>query len=122
MLTDLSQDVANCYQRAAECAERAGACADADMRDFYVEREHAWLKLAHSYQAAERLSRRLDRGLGVQRAQNFREWPATTRVRNCPSCKVETAVTCDGLIICPNCQRIVDQVVTLLDGGPVADA
>jgi hypothetical protein len=111
MLTDLSQDVASCYQRAAECAERAGACANADMRDFYLEREQAWLKLAHSYQMAERLSRRLDRRVATQRTKNFRDWPATTRVRNCPFCKVGTTVTCDGLVLCPNCQRIVDELV-----------
>lgn len=111
MLTDLCQDVASCYQRAAECAERSGTCANAETRDVYIEREHAWLKLAHSYEVAERLSRQLDRRVGIQRTKNFRNWPATTRVRNCPSCKVETAVRCFGLVICPNCQRIVDQVV-----------
>jgi len=111
MLTDLCQDVASCYQLAAECAERSGTCANAETRDFYIQREHAWLKLAHSYEVAERISRQLDRRLGIQRTKNFRDWPAITRVRICPSCKVETTVTCDGLVICQNCQLIVDQVV-----------
>ena len=111
MLTNLSLEVANCYQHAVECAERSGTCANAEMRDFYLEREQAWLKLAHTYQAAERVGRKLDGRLGIQKSNNFRDWPATTRVRNCPSCKVETTVTCDGLVLCPNCQRIVDQVV-----------
>jgi len=29
------------------------------MREFYLEREQAWLKLARSYQFAERISRKL---------------------------------------------------------------
>src|SRR3954454_14632189 len=32
MLSYLSQEIANCYQRAAECGDRAANCADADMR------------------------------------------------------------------------------------------
>jgi hypothetical protein len=113
MLTDLSQNLASCYQRAAECAERAGACADADMRAFYLEREQAWLTLARSYEHTERLSRRLDRRLDIQRNRNkeFREWPVAARVRNCPSCMVETTVSSSAFVICPNCQRIVDQVM-----------
>jgi len=108
MLTDLSQQVANCYQHAAECAERAGSCADADVRTFYLEREEAWLLLARSYERSERAGQRL----GEPESKSVRDWPATvTRVRNCPSCKVETTVSCDGLVICPNCQRIIDQVV-----------
>jgi hypothetical protein len=108
MLTDLSQEVANCYQRAAECAERAGTCKNAEMREFYIEREKAWLKLARSYQFSERLARQF----GELKSKRLRDWPATAhRVRNCPSCKVETTVSCFGLVICPNCQRIVDQVV-----------
>ena len=59
LLSDLSRDVAHCYQRAAGCAERAGSCANPEMREFYLEREQAWLKLARSYQFAERISRKL---------------------------------------------------------------
>jgi hypothetical protein len=109
MLSDLSKEAINCYQHAVEAAERAGACANAEMREFYLEREQAWLKLAHSYEQAERLSRRLNRRLDLQRTKNFRDWPATARV--CPSCKVASTVTCNGLVVCPNCQRVVDQVV-----------
>jgi hypothetical protein len=107
VLTDLSEEVAHCYQRAAECSERAGTCANADMRAFYLEREKAWLALARSYQLAERLGRRL----GEPKSRRLREWPATARIRNCPTCKVETTVSYFGLVICPNCQRIVDQVM-----------
>jgi len=77
------------------------------MREFYLEREQAWLKLARSYQFAERISRKL----GQVNGRRFRDWPSSARVRNCPSCKIETTVSCDGLVICPNCRRIVDQVV-----------
>jgi hypothetical protein len=81
------------------------------MRDFYLEREKAWLKLARSYQLTERISRKFDRRLGRARSRKFHDWPAIARIRNCPSCMVETSVSCDGLVLCPNCQRIVDQVV-----------
>jgi hypothetical protein len=111
VLSSLSQEVAHCYQRAAECAERAGTCANLEVREFYLEREKAWLTLARSYQLAERVSRKLERRLGHVRSKKFNDWPATARVRNCPCCKVETTVSCDGLVICPNCQGIVDQVV-----------
>jgi len=110
MLTDLSQNLASCYQHAAESAQRAGACADAEMRAFYLEREQAWLTLARSYERTKRLSRRLDRRLGIRRNKEFREWPVATRIRNCPSCMVETIVSCSAFVICPNCRRIVDQV------------
>lgn len=111
MLSGLSEEIANCYRRAAECAERAGTCANAEMRDFYLEREKAWLKLARSYQLTERVSRKFERRLGQVRSRKFHDWPAIARIRNCPSCKVETSVSCDGLVLCPNCQRIVDQVM-----------
>jgi len=111
MLSEHIKEAMSCYQHAVEAAERAGACATAEMREFYLEREQAWLKLAHSYEQAERLSHRLNRRLDLQRTKNFRDWPATARVRNCPSCKVASTVSCFGLVVCPNCQRIVDQVV-----------
>jgi hypothetical protein len=121
MLSRLNQDVAHCYQRAAECAERAGTCANAEMRAFYLDREKAWNSLGRSYQAAERVSRKLERRFGQFTSRKFLEWPATARVRNCPSCKVETTVTCDGLVVCPNCQRIVDQVIEVAgERKPVA--
>jgi len=108
MLTDVSQEVADCYQHAVECAERAGTCANADMRAFYLEREEAWLLLARTYERSERAGQRL----GEPKSKSVRNWAATVaRVRNCPSCKVETTVSSFGLVICPNCQRIVDQVV-----------
>jgi hypothetical protein len=107
MLTDLSQELANCYQHAAECAERAGSCADPDVRTFYLEREEAWLLLARSCERSERAGQRL----GEPKSKSVHGWPAIARVRNCPSCKVETTIRCFGLVICPNCQRIVDQVV-----------
>jgi hypothetical protein len=109
MLTDVRQEVADCYQHAVECAERAGTCANADMRAFYLEREEAWLLLARTYERAERAGQRL----GEPKSKGLRGWPATVvaRVRNCPSCKVKSTVNYFGLVICPNCQRIVDQVM-----------
>jgi hypothetical protein len=56
MLTNLSQDVALCYQRAVDCAERAGTCANVGMKAFYLEREKAWLTLARIYESTERLN------------------------------------------------------------------
>ena len=111
MLSRLNQEVAHCYQRAHECAERAGASVNLEMREFYLEREKAWLALGRSYQVAKRISRQIERRLGLATFA-VPVWPATAiRVRNCPSCKVETTVSSDGFVLCPNCRRIVDQVV-----------
>src|SRR5947208_14692068 len=108
MLSDLDQEIAHCYQHAAECAERAGSCANAEIRTVYLEREEAWLLLARTCERSERAGQRL----GGTTSQSVRDWPATVaRVRNCPSCKIETTVSCFGLVICPNCQRIVEQGV-----------
>jgi len=111
MLSNLIQDIASCYQRAAECGERAGTCANLEMRQFYLEREKAWLTLARSYEVAERITRKQDRKLGIFKVKKVPDWPAIGRVRNCPSCKVETTVSCNDLVLCPNCGRVVDQVV-----------
>ena len=111
MLTNISQDAALCYQRAVDCAERSGTCANVGMRAFYLEREKAWLTLARIYECTERLNLKLDRRLGQVRSKKFRDWPGTNCIRNCPSCKIETNVSSFGFVMCPNCQRVVDQVV-----------
>jgi len=59
MLLTLSKQIAHCHRRAAECRELAVRYASAIDREYYVEREQAWLKLARSYESRQRLDRRM---------------------------------------------------------------
>jgi hypothetical protein len=59
MLFSLSKQIAHCHRRAAECRELAARYASAIDREYYFEREQAWLKLARSYESRRRLDRRL---------------------------------------------------------------
>ena len=99
MLTDLSQEVANCYQHAVECAEHAGTCANADMRAFYLEREEAWLLLARTHALTERVDlaiEEIDRQRGV------------TVTRACPACKQVTPIHYHTLFVCTNCRLVFE--------------
>ena len=58
MSSVFGKQIAYCYRRAAECrqlAVRYGAIE----RDYYFQREQAWLALARSYESQQRLYRRL---------------------------------------------------------------
>jgi len=50
--------IAYCHRRAAECRELAVRYCAND-REFYFQREQAWLKLARSYEFQQRLDRTL---------------------------------------------------------------
>src|SRR6266568_510321 len=56
MLNSLSKQISHCHFRAAECRECADRCVRPRAREFYIEREQAWLTLARSYEFQERLN------------------------------------------------------------------
>jgi hypothetical protein len=116
MLYDLSEQVAHCYRRAAECKERAEQSDDPGYKEFYVERENAWLKLARSFEMSERISRVLNE----RQRQRLRKWPAARAladVPKCPACGIETGLHLvepvfvqaaemmfeRAFFLCPNC-------------------
>ena len=55
MLRRLSDEIAACHERAALCAERAKSLTDPEMRNFYLQMEQRWIKLARSYSVSETL-------------------------------------------------------------------
>jgi len=91
MLKGLSAQVVDCYRRAAECRRLAKATAKASDREFYLQRETAWLKLANRFQFSEALEDRLaefDRA----RREPWRLSRAdlmSLKAPSCPSCHRE---------------------------------
>jgi hypothetical protein len=57
MLERLSEEIRACLEHAAECAHQARFQQDAILRQDYLVMEQRWLKLARSYEFAERLGR-----------------------------------------------------------------
>jgi PAS domain S-box-containing protein len=55
MLSDLSQQIRECHERAAEARERAGATSDAALKGELLELERRWLVLARSHAFSESL-------------------------------------------------------------------
>jgi hypothetical protein len=121
MLLDLSEQVAHCYKRAAECKERVDGSADATYKEFYAEREQAWLKLARSFE----LSERIGLVLNERQRQRLRQWPAAqaiSSVPKCPACYVEMGLNAvdpvfvqaaelmfeRAFFLCPNCGRVAN--------------
>jgi hypothetical protein len=109
MLYGLGEQIAHCYQRAAECGELA--VRDDVNRDFYLDRQKAWLKLARSFEFSERINQVLNE----RQKQRLRNRPVTVsalKVPNCPACDVEMFVqnwamtTEPVLFLCPNCQLV----------------
>jgi hypothetical protein len=115
MLCGLSEQIALCYRRAAECRDLA-ASREVD-REFYLDREKAWLKLARSFEFSESISRALN---NRQRLQN---WPVTVsalRMPNCPACDIAIVQVAGmtherALFLCPNCRRVVEQLIVGVD-------
>ena len=57
MLQSLSQQVRECYQHAEDCRRKAITQNDPGLRTDFFELERRWLKLARSYDLAERLAK-----------------------------------------------------------------
>jgi hypothetical protein len=128
MLCSLSKQISHCYFRAAECRERAARCVSPTDREYYIEREQAWLTLARSYEFQERLTRmvtELSRNQwhgGLPPEQN--RWIAPPQ---CPSCGIEMQFQLRrpdknkfvqkplsferALFVCTNCSRLDEQLV-----------
>jgi hypothetical protein len=58
MLLDISDRVAQFYERAADCHERVEKAHTADERDFFLAMEERWLFLAHHREETERIVHR----------------------------------------------------------------
>ena len=104
MLNNASKQVAHCYRRAAECRELAERRESE--REFYLEREHAWLTLARSFEFSERVGQVLNERQRLKRRNRLAIqsiWPAP----KCPACKCPTCGVDMGL---PFPDRIVADV------------
>jgi len=111
MLHGLTEQIAHCHFRAAECIELAAHAASEADRQIYIERERAWLTLARRYEHSECL----DQMLNERQRRRLREWPATqAKAPSCPSCNIQTVAHLSAVFVCPNCQRIVEQAVSLV--------
>jgi len=124
MLKGLSEQVADCHRRAAECGELAALSTNERDREFYLEREQAWLTLARSYELSEKIG---DIVLELVRRKRSRIWPSKRTVSkarkrpDCPACHIEMqlyAVRPMYLTVtirferaffhCENCGRLAD--------------
>jgi hypothetical protein len=56
MLQNLSEEIRECLRRAEECKRLSKTAMIADAIKNYLDMEQRWLKLARSYEFAERLS------------------------------------------------------------------
>ena len=89
MLYELKKEIALCYLRAAECSDLA-ARHEFD-REFYLDREKAWLRLAQCFELSERIIGVIN---GKQR-HTQRDWAATIsalKVPACPACDIAMLV------------------------------
>src|SRR5215467_8561668 len=126
MLHGLSKHIVHCYFRAAECRELAERCVSAADRQFYLEREQAWLSLARSHQVSETIANML-RELDTQRR---RTWPPPRissprqTLPQCPACRIQMRLYAweppllvpveDAFLLCPNCGRLGNNADALI--------
>lgn len=57
MLDNLSEKIRECYRHAEDCERRAQLQTDPGLRQDFLNTAAHWLKLAQSYEFAERLQR-----------------------------------------------------------------
>jgi hypothetical protein len=106
MLYDLTEQIALCYFAAGH---EVG-------REFYLDREKAWLKLARSFEFSERISQVL-KGRQPQGLRNWAPTISALKVPNCPTCSIAMLVQVPAmtsqrtLLLCPNCRRLVEKLV-----------
>jgi hypothetical protein len=127
MLFSLSGRITHCHRRAAECRELAVRYASAIDRQYYFDREQAWLTLARSYEFQERFDRMLNelesKGY-CHLAPPRGDW-ARIKQPSCPTCDVQmrfqawrpakrifvNTIYDRALFVCPNCLRCIDQLI-----------
>jgi hypothetical protein len=56
MLSNVSEQVRECYAHAEYCARKATAQTDPRIKQDYLDLEQHWLRLARSYEFTDRLS------------------------------------------------------------------
>jgi uncharacterized protein with PIN domain len=128
MLHSLSKQIAHCHFRADECRELAALSEGAVDREFYLEREQAWLALARGDEFQERL----DQMVKELERNKRRPHAPPIRLPPCPTCSVEmqfqarlpekrmfvkTAMSFErAFFICPNCRRLNDKLVATPGG------
>ena len=56
MLQNHSEEIRECLRRAEECKRLSRTALSTSAIEEYLEMEHRWLTLAHSYEFAEKLS------------------------------------------------------------------
>ena len=93
----------NCYRRAAECHQLAEIANKEADRQFYREREQAWVKLALSYQLSERLDLVIAENAKRQVVIEARPWP---------TCKKVTAVHYSTVFVCTNSRLVFEDEQT----------
>lgn len=87
MLKGLSEQIADCLRRAEECGELAALSRNESDREFYLQREADWLKLARSYELSESIG-----DLVKELAKRSRIWPfkrtvpTGRKLPECPAC------------------------------------
>jgi len=129
MLYSLSKQIAHCYFRADECKELAAFSDSAADRQFYFEREQAWLALARGYEFQERLDQMVKELEGRGHLPPTKNVGTTLKLPHCPTCNVamqfeakrpakrtfvENGMSFERtFFICPNCQRLTDQLVAM---------
>jgi hypothetical protein len=57
MLQNLSEQIRECYAHAEDCSRQAKEQCDPKFRDDFLDCERRWLRLARSYELAERIQR-----------------------------------------------------------------
>lgn len=57
MLQKLSEQIRECYQHAEDCSRQANEQRDPKLRDDFLDCERRWLRLARSYELAERIEK-----------------------------------------------------------------
>jgi hypothetical protein len=55
VLSKLSAEITECHRHAEDCAREAAAQRDPKLREDFLTLERRWLKLAASYELAERI-------------------------------------------------------------------
>jgi hypothetical protein len=57
LLENLSEKIRECYQHAEDCERQAKIQTDPALRQDFLDSAARWIKLAHSYEFTERLTR-----------------------------------------------------------------